>query len=180
MNPIIEDSMSKIGITLQTRELADAYPPIQDVSRQVPIAAVPGWGKDYPDAYTFVGFLFDGRNILATGNTNYSLVGLTAERAAELEEEGDFQFPSEVDFGAIPSVDSDIDACRETADDDERLQCWADLDKKLMEEVVPWVPYLDATNIDVSSEAVVKYEYDQFSGESSLVHISVDESLQQQ
>jgi peptide/nickel transport system substrate-binding protein len=180
MNPIIEDSLSKIGITLQTRELADAYPPIQDVSRQVPIAAVPGWGKDYPDAYTFVGFLFDGRNILATGNTNYSLVGLTPERAAELEQEGDFQFPSEVDLGAVPSVDSDIDTCRETADDDERLQCWADVDKKLMEEVVPWVPYLDATNIDVSSEAVVKYEFDQFSGEASLVHISVDESLQQQ
>jgi peptide/nickel transport system substrate-binding protein len=179
MNPIVEDSLSKIGISLQTRELADAYPPIQDVSRQVPIASNAGWGKDYPDAYTFVGFLFDGRNILPTGNTNYSLVGLTPERAAELEQEGDFQFPSEVDIGAIPSVDSDIDACRETADDDERLQCWAELDQKLMEEVVPWVPYLDGTNIVVSSEAVVKYEYDQFSGESSLVHISVDESLQQ-
>jgi peptide/nickel transport system substrate-binding protein len=179
MGPVIEDSLSKIGITLQTRELADAYPPLQDVSRQIPIGSNAGWGKDYPDAYTFVGFLFDGRNILLTGNTNYSLVGLTPERAAELEQEGDFQFPSEVDLGAIPSVDSDIDACRETPDADERLQCWADLDKNLMEEVVPWVPYLDATNIDVTSEAVVKYEYDQFSGEASIVHISVDESLQQ-
>jgi peptide/nickel transport system substrate-binding protein len=179
MGPVIEDSLSKIGITLQTRELADAYPPLQDVSRQTPIGSNAGWGKDYPDAYTFVGFLFDGRNILLTGNTNYSLVGLTPERAAELEQEGDFQFPSEVDLGAIPSVDSDIDACVDTADDDERLQCWADLDKKLMEEVVPWIPYLDATNIGVSSEAVVKYEFDQFSGEASYVHISVDESLQQ-
>ncbi|MGH2817869.1 MAG: ABC transporter substrate-binding protein [Actinomycetota bacterium] len=179
MGPVIEDSLSKIGIALQTRELADAYPPLQDVSRQIAIGSNAGWGKDYPDAYTFVGFLFDGRNILLTGNTNYSLVGLTPERAAELEQEGDFQFPSDVDLGAIPSVDSDIDACRETEDDDERLQCWADLDKKLMEEVVPWVPYLDATNIGVSSEAVVKYEFDQFSGEASYVHISVDESLQQ-
>jgi peptide/nickel transport system substrate-binding protein len=179
MNPIVEDSLSKIGITLRTRELADAYPPLQDVSRQIPIGSNAGWGKDYPDAYTFVGFLFDGRNILATGNTNYSLVGLTPERAAELEQEGDFQFPSEVDLGAVPSVDSGIDACVETEDDDERLQCWAELDQTLMEEVVPWVPYLDATNIDVSSEAVVKYEYDQFSGEASLVHASVDESLQQ-
>ena len=32
---------------------------------------------------------------------------------------------------------------------DERTQCWADLDKKLMEEVVPWVPYLDATPTSV-------------------------------
>jgi len=174
MIPVIEASAKKLGITLKTRELSDAYPPIQDVSNAIPIASVPGWGKDYPDPYTFVGFLFDGRNILAEGNTNYALVGLTPERAAELEKEGEFSFPAGVDFGAIPSVDADIDACQDITDLDERITCWADIDKKLMEEVVPWVPYLDATNITVTSADVTNYEFDQMAGEASIVHMAVD------
>ena len=34
---------------------------------------------------------------------------------------------------------------------DERVQCWADLDTYLMEEVVPWVPYLFDNNVVVLS-----------------------------
>ena len=62
--------------------------------------------------------------------------------------------------------------------DDERLTCWEDLDKKLMEEVVPWVPYLDASNVDIIGPAVTKYEYDQFGGEAAFSRLAVDESLQ--
>ena len=174
MIPVIEASAKKLGIELKTRELADAYPPIQDVSNLIPIASVPGWGKDYPDPYTFVGFLFDGRNILAEGNTNYSLVGLNAETAAGLEKDGGFQFPAGVDLNAIPSVDADIDACQDLTDADERTECWAGVDKKLMEEVVPWIPYLDATNITVTSSDVTKWEFDQMAGEASIVHMAVD------
>ena len=47
-----------------------------------------------------------------------------------------------------------------------------------MEEIVPWVPYLDATNRDVISEAVVGYEYDQFSGEMAWSQVGVDQSKQ--
>jgi peptide/nickel transport system substrate-binding protein len=175
MIPVIESSFEKLGITLRTRELADAYPPIQDVSNLIPVASVPGWGKDYPDPYTFVGFLFDGRNILAEGNTNYSLVGLTPESAADLQKEGNFEFP--IPTGAIsqiPSVDDDIDACQDVTDPEERLSCWGGIDQTLMEEVVPWVPYLDATNVTVTSDDVTKWEFDQFSGEASIVHMAVD------
>jgi peptide/nickel transport system substrate-binding protein len=176
MVPVIESSFKKIGIELRTRELADAYPPIQTVSNLIPVASVPGWGKDYPDVYTFVGFLFDGRNILAEGNTNYSLVGLTPERAAELEKESDFQFPVPDVLGGIPSVNDDIDACQDVTDAEERVDCWVGIDQKLMEEVVPWVPYLDANNITVTSDAVTKWEFDPFAGEASIVHMAVDPS----
>ena len=30
-----------------------------------------------------------------------------------------------------------------------RIACWASLDRKLMTQVVPWVPYLSASNINV-------------------------------
>ncbi len=174
MIPVIEASFKKIGITLRTRELADAYPPIQDVSNLIPVASVPGWGKDYPDVYTFLGFLFDGRNILAEGNTNYSLVGLTPERATELEKEGKFTFPVPDILGDVPSINDDIDACQDVTEADARVECWIGVDQTLMEDVVPWVPYLDATNVTVTSDDVTKWEFDQFSGEASIVHMAVD------
>lgn len=178
MVPVIESSFKKIGIELKTRELADAYPPIQDVSNLIPVASVPGWGKDYPDPYTFVGFLFDGRNILAEGNTNYALVGLAPDSAADLEKEGEFSFPVPSILGGVPSVDADIDKCQDITELADRLPCWIALDQKLMEDVVPWVPYLDANNITVTSDAVTKWEFDQFAGEASIVHMAVDPSKQ--
>jgi peptide/nickel transport system substrate-binding protein len=170
MEPIIEQAAAKIGIKLNTREFEDAYPVIQDTGKKVPVSAVPGWGKDYPDSSTFM-VLFDSRSILPQGNVNYSLVGLTEEQAKKDKIEA-------VDFAAIPSVDADIDKCNELLDD-ERLTCWEDLDKKLMEEVVPWVPYLDASNVDIIGPAVTKYEYDQFAGEAAFSKLAVDESKQQ-
>ena len=151
MLPVVEDSFKKIGITLDSREVTDAYTPIQNVAKQVPVSIRPGWGKDYPDAYTFVGFLFGGR-VICEGNYNYSLVGLTEENAKECG----IDYPFEP-----PNVDQDIEDCYQTTGE-ERIQCWADLDKKIMEEIVPWVPYLDANANYATSGDVTKYEFDQF------------------
>jgi peptide/nickel transport system substrate-binding protein len=169
MEPIIEQAAAKIGIKLNTREFEDAYPVIQDTGKKVPVSAVPGWGKDYADPSTFM-VLFDSRSILPQGNVNYSLVGLTPELAKKdkIEIAGS---------GDIPSVDADIDKCTKLLDA-ERVTCWEDLDKKLMETVVPWVPYLDASNVDILGPAVAKYEYDQFAGEAAFSRLAVDESKQ--
>jgi peptide/nickel transport system substrate-binding protein len=168
MEPVVEESFRKIGIQLVSREFEDSYTVIQTVKRHVPVSTTPGWGKDYADPSTFM-VLFDSESIIPEGNVNYSLVGLTPELAAEVGAKGTLE--------GIPSVDADIDHCNELTDD-ERQQCWMDLDQKLMEEVVPWVPYLDATNIDVVSPAVTKYEYDQFSGITAYAHVAVDENMQ--
>jgi peptide/nickel transport system substrate-binding protein len=169
MEPVIEQALSQIGIKLVSREFEDSYTVIQTVKRAVPISSTPGWGKDYADPSTFM-VLFDSRSILPEGNVNYSLVGLTSEQAADIGAKGTLE--------GIPSVDADIDACNAIQDAGERNVCWQDLDKKLMEEIVPWVPYLDATNRDVISEAVVNYTYDQFSGEMAWSQVAVDQSKQ--
>jgi peptide/nickel transport system substrate-binding protein len=172
--PVEEESLSKIGITLQERELADFYTPWQTMNKTSPIASGAGWGKDYADALTFVGTLFDSTSILPTGNTNVPLVGLTPElaKAGEIAD-----LPGRVISG-IPSVDSDIDACGKLTGD-ERVQCWVDLDKKLMEDVVPWVPYLWANNNTVIASDVSQWEFDQFSGYTAWAHVAVDQSKQQ-
>jgi ABC-type transport system substrate-binding protein len=169
MEPTIVQAAAQIGIKLTAREFEDAYPVIQDATRGVPVSAVPGWGKDYADASTFM-VLFDSASILPQGNVNYSLVGITPEMAEEMK------IPGTADN--IPSVDDQIKACNETVDADERNVCFQDVDKELMENVVPWVPYLDATNVDILGPAVSKYDYDQFSGEAAFSRVAVDESKQ--
>ena len=170
MEPVIEQSLAKIGIKIVTREFEDSYTVIQTVKRHVPVSSTPGWGKDYADASTFM-VLFDSRSILPEGNVNYSLIGLTPEQAEEVGATGTIE--------GLPSVDADIDECNAVLDAGERNVCWQDLDKKLMEEIVPWVPYLDATNVDVISDAVVNYTYDQFSGEAAWSQLAVDQSKQE-
>jgi peptide/nickel transport system substrate-binding protein len=168
---VVVSSLEKIGIKVKPRQLASsaAYTTIQTVKNKIPIALNPGWGKDYADAFTFAGPLLDGRGITATGNNNYALLGLTKEKASEVG----IPYPEGV---TIPSIDADIDACQQIALDkpDDRNQCYADLDKKMMEESVPWVPYLWAQNITVTGTTVTKFEFDQFSGYLSYTQMAVN------
>jgi peptide/nickel transport system substrate-binding protein len=168
---VVVASLKKIGINVKPRELASsaAYTTIQTVKNKIPIALNAGWGKDYADAYSFVGALFDSRSIIATGNTNYPLLGLKPEQAKSLG----VSIPAGV---TIPNFDAAIDACQKVPNTqpDQRNQCFADLDKKLMEEGVPWVPYLWAKNITVTGTTVTKWEFDQFSGYLSFTQMAVN------
>jgi len=168
MEPVVVSSLEKIGIKVKARELASsaAYTTIQTVKNMIPIALNAGWGKDYPDAYSFAAPLFTKEAIIPTGNTNYALVGLDQAKASELG----IKFPS----GAqIPNVDADINACQEKTDVNERVTCFVDIDKKLMETAVPWVPYLWNKVVVITNPSVTKYEFDQFSTEISVTEIAV-------
>jgi peptide/nickel transport system substrate-binding protein len=170
-SPIIVQSASQIGIELETREASRSA--VNDASgkpgREIPLSSGNGWGKDYADPSTFM-VLFDGRNILADGNTAFSLVGLTPAKAKEVGA----TIPAS---GPVPSVDADIDACNPLTGQ-ERTDCWVALNKKITEEIVPWVPLMDATAIDLIGPAVTQYDMDQNGTEMALSRVAVDESLQ--
>lgn len=167
LTDVMNGSLAKIGIDLETRFEDDAYDVLQELPNDVAITSAPGWVKDYPDPFSFVGFLFHSRNISSSSNVNYALVGLTPEQARDLK----IALPP----GGVPSVDADIDRCTALTGA-ERERCWVELDRKLTVEIVPWVPYLDATKLLITSDAVSGYEFDQFSGEISFAHIGVDRS----
>jgi peptide/nickel transport system substrate-binding protein len=174
--PAIEESLAPLGLTFKIKELdtSGAYTAIADVKGKFPIAVNAGWGKDYGDPSTFM-VLFDGRLIscIPGANSNYGLVGLTPEKATDCGLDGD----AERNLEGVPSVDADIDTCTALLDQD-RTDCWINLDKKLMEEVVPWAPMLWAKNNDLLGPAVTQYDYDQFSGEAAYSKVAVDVSKQ--
>jgi peptide/nickel transport system substrate-binding protein len=164
MVPVIQQSASKIGITFTVRSVEGAYPAIQTPSRNIPLAERPGWGKDYADPFTFFNPLFDGRTIQANGNTNYSLVGITPAIAAKVGAKGNVQ--------GVPNIDADLDRCASLEGSD-RTQCYGDLDKKLMTDVVPWVPYLWSFATHVTGPNVSKWDFDQFTGTIGYAHVAV-------
>jgi peptide/nickel transport system substrate-binding protein len=164
MVAVIQASAAKIGITFTVRQIKGAYPTIQTPSKNIPIAERPGWGKDWADPGTFYAPLFDGRTIIPSGNTNYSLVGITPEKAAELKVTGNVD--------GVPSVDKDLDTCAPLTDT-ARVSCYAKLDRKLMEEVVPWVPWMFALVTHIIGPNVTKFSFDQFSTDAAWAHVAV-------
>jgi peptide/nickel transport system substrate-binding protein len=173
MEPVVTSSLAKIGIEVKPRELATsaAYQTIQTVKNKIPIAMHPSWIKDYADPFTFAYVLFAGKAINPTGNVNYSLVGMTPKQAASFG----IQYPA---GGTIPDVDADVASCERLAGDDPaRMACWVNLDKKLMEQVVPWVPYLWSNNITIVTPSVTRYVYDQSSSYISLPQIAVSNKI---
>ena len=164
MVPIIQAAAAKIGISFTVRPVTGAYPVIQTPSKNIPISERPGWGKDYADASTFFNALFTSGAILPSGNTNYSLVGITAAIAAKVKATGS--------IAGVPSADADIAKCN-AALGAARIACWVAVDKKLMEEIVPWVPYLSANNLNIISSKVKTWNYDQFSDQTAYAHVSV-------
>lgn len=169
MSPIIEASLKKIGLELATKEVESFYGTVQVPAQTPAIGSGAGWGKDYASAATFYVPLLTSAVITKEATQNFAYLGLTKELAAKIG----YTYPA----GGVPSADADTDACVAAAPD-KANDCWAELDKKTMTETVPWIPYLWANNISVVSDAVVQYEYDQFAGEVSYVHIALDPSKQ--
>lgn len=169
MAPIIEQSMKKIGITLVTRQVESYYKTVQVTKNTPALGGGAGWGKDYADASTFFEPLLSSAAIKKDATQNYSLLGITDAQAKDVG----ITLPS----GGVLSADADIEACAKQLDK-ARADCWADLDKKMMDVYVPWIPYLWAVNQTVISDAVLNYTFDQFSGEISFVHIAIDVAKQ--
>jgi peptide/nickel transport system substrate-binding protein len=168
MEPIFKASLGELGIDLTVRQVNDPFVPLTTPGKDIPISGAPSWGKDYADASTFMP-LFDGSTIIPRGNVNMSLVGLTPATAKEVGASGTVE--------GIPSVDGQIERCR-VLQGAPRTECYAALDRHLMEEVVPWAPYLERTNVDVIGPAVTAWAYDQFSTNTSYAHVAVDPSKQ--
>jgi peptide/nickel transport system substrate-binding protein len=153
-NAIIVDNAEQIGITFDVRSgdrYTFMYDTCDDPGAQWGLCPSPGWFKDYSDAYTFGFPLFHST---AIGSANYSLVGASTEL---LKKNG-------YATTEVPSADEAIDACTLEPVGESRIQCWAGVDQTIMEEIVPWVPWLFDNDVDISGPRIVNYTNDAMSG----------------
>lgn len=160
-----QQNLGEIGIELEVRGLATTpmYAKCTDLGQRVPICLTVGWLQDFPDAWTFGPALF-GSEGLYPGCCNYATLGATED---QMKEWG-------YDVTSVPSVDEDLEACSILPVGDERYQCWADVDTKLMEEIVPWVPRTFTNQTDIVGPSVVNYSYDEFGYMAGLDHFAVE------
>jgi peptide/nickel transport system substrate-binding protein len=177
MSPILVDNLAQIGINITMREMnpGPAYTTIQTVKNLIPIAANAGWGKDFADPGTFA-VLFDSSGISCTGQVNYAEVGMTKDQASECDVLDAWNAATDNGKNELPGVDDQFSKCSAQTDE-ARDECWAEFDKDLMENVVPWVPYIWASFTTTTTDTVTKFEFDQFSGAISYSHVAVNNGI---
>jgi len=107
------------------------------------------WSTDYPNGSSFIVPLF-GREGLPPACCNDSLLGASP---TQLKGWG-------YEVRNIPSVEDRIDRCLAQVGRSE-LECWADLDLHLMEDVLPLIPLGFLQSHFIVSERVVNYSFDQ-------------------
>lgn len=160
-----QDNFEPLGLTFDVKpgeRSTFMYDKCNDPGAHAAYCPSPAWGKDFADAFTFADPLF-GKEFLGPDSCcNYSLVGADA---ALLQEAG-------YTVTEVPSIEDKLAECRPLTGD-ERITCYAEMDQLLMEEVVPWVPYLFDNNVDVVSSRIVNYSFDQFAGNAALDHMAI-------
>jgi hypothetical protein len=128
---------------------------------------VNSWINDYPNGSAFFPDLFYGPNLQSPevgAASDFPMLGATA---GQLRHWG-------YAVRSVPSVDEYVEQCAaELAAQDE---CWARLDKHLMEKVVPWVPLLSEATTTIVPPRVVRYSFDQSTGFPALDQIALNPS----
>jgi len=161
---LLKQFLAPIGLTLDDKQLerGTMYNQCNDANSQHALCAGPGWGKDYADGITFAEPLFTSAGLWESC-CNYSLLGATADQLSGWG----------YTVTEVPSVDDKEAECAALEPGDARFQCWAEFDQLLMEEVVPMVPYLFDNSVDILSDNIVHYSFDQFAGLSAFDSMAV-------
>jgi peptide/nickel transport system substrate-binding protein len=161
---LIASNLEKIGVKLDLKSLENsaAYNKIFDPTAHVALTMFSGWLMDYPDPYTFYWFTNYGGNILDEFNTNYSLIGATPEQLKKYGYDPSIQ---------VPSLDDKINECI-AATGDARVQCWADADKQLAEDVVAYVPLVISQNVNIVSSCVTNYQWSVFDSQTAFEQVA--------
>ena len=164
----LRQKLGEIGIKPTVRQFDDPYAAFGTPSKNIALYFGIPLSADYPDPFGFYSAL-QGGAIISGGNFNWSLLGLTPEQAPDLRIDGNVD--------NVPSLDEDISRCEGLAGDD-RLSCFADIDKTMTETIAAWVPIFKDQTVTVIGQAVTEFHFDQAQGYTSFAHIAIDPSKQ--
>jgi peptide/nickel transport system substrate-binding protein len=123
-----QEQVKKIGLKLQYREVPHAT--MLTKFCQVPASKVAicpnlGWGADFFAAQSFIDPLFNGKNIVPSGNVN----------TAQVDD---------------PKLNAEIEKAKELTDPDASAKAWAELDKKVTDQAY-FIPWLWDNNVGLES-----------------------------
>jgi peptide/nickel transport system substrate-binding protein len=165
---LMQQNLEAIGITLNIKYFTQsaAYGKVFDPKNHIAFTTGwAGWLKDYPDAFTFFYPVMYGPNILDQYNTNYSMVGATPEQMTKYG----------YSIKDVAGMDDQIKKCFPLTGD-ERISCWSDADKYLMETVVPIIPMLFSNSVYITSDRIVNYTYSAYNDAPSLSQLGVTDA----
>jgi peptide/nickel transport system substrate-binding protein len=122
---VVLDSLQKLGFNVKFRATTrdTMFSKFCAVPKNEPeICPSVGWLKDFADPQTMLDPVFNGKNIVQTGNVNWSLLN-------------------------DKTLNSEMDKAETVVGDQQRAQAWADIDKKITATAaaIPWMwdkPYL--------------------------------------
>jgi peptide/nickel transport system substrate-binding protein len=157
---LFTQNLAGIGIEITPKALDGPviYSKCISSPEQFGLCVYVGWVQDYADAYTFGPPLFDSSS-LYPACCNYSLLGASADQLSK------WGYPAGT---TVPNVGDKMKECAAIPVGDERFTCWANFDKYMMEDVVPWVPVTFTNENDITSSRVINYSYDYAQGQASL------------
>jgi peptide/nickel transport system substrate-binding protein len=160
---IVGQALAPLGITLDVKstDIVPFFQRILDPTTHTPLALGFRFAKDFPSASSYMSGNF-GSSALPPSGANVSLLGATSE---QLRTWG-------YTVTSVPAVDDRIDGCL-AATGQAQVRCWASLDQYVMTEVVPVVPLLFGTDVQMVSARVVNFSYDQFGNGPALEQIAL-------
>jgi peptide/nickel transport system substrate-binding protein len=168
---VLQQDAAKIGITFTVRSINGPFPILQTVRKQIPIADFTGLATAEPDPS---GILtgFDSRSISPVGNFDLSLIGITSAQCKALHITGDCA-PYDPKTGlGVPNVNTMLDRCR-ILTGGPRRSCFVRVEKYLMTQAVPVIPYLWLSVQHIIGRNVSRWVYDQAGATTSFAHVAL-------
>jgi ABC-type transport system substrate-binding protein len=159
---LIHDDLAQIGIQLDVRDVPDTafFQIISDPSSRTAMSIGWAWRKAFTNGSDFFSPLFTHDGMI--NGTGYSLLGATPD---ELHGWG-------YRVSSVPTVDDRTQLCIPLVGV-AQTRCWAALDEYLMEKVIPVVPIVTESYIEVIPARVTAYSYDQAFDLPALDRIAV-------
>jgi peptide/nickel transport system substrate-binding protein len=147
----VRADIEELGFTnldIKTPEFPNQYSQwYGEPAKNVGIGSSAGWCQDYPDGFTFFDPLFNGANILESGNSNYS----------------------EIDD---PELNAAIDEASAIVNPEERDAAWQEVNRTATEAAV-WVPWSWDEDVLPYSEDAVNAYYLTFTTTIDWVNVGV-------
>jgi len=159
MAALVQQNIQPLGITVNIKQFQTTtmYTKCEDATQKIPTCPSEGWYADFADPYAFVTGLFSSAS-LTPSCCNDSITGAMSQ---QLQKWG------YSNTAGTPNADTQLNQCV-SALGDQRQTCYEGVDKYLMEQVVPWVPYRFANETVITSKRALNYHMDASSGWISL------------